>query len=565
MMTMRRESLRPRSFLSVVALVAATPALAQQEVTERVSVKTSGIEGNGDSFGVVLSGDGKRAAFVSGASNLVAGDKNGSSDIFLRDRVAATTVCVSVNTTGKPSNGASFLAGISADGRYVVFDSAGDDLVAGDTNQKTDVFLRDLQSGSTVRLSVDSSGNEVDGWSNGATISPDGTLVAFYSDATTLVAGDNNGVKDVFVRDCVLGTTERISVDSAGVEGNDHSFAAGDSGGFSSDGRYVLFESLATNLVAGDTNGFPDVFVHDRTTGVTERVSVDSAGNEANAQCSASSISRDGRLVAFYSLASNLVANDTNGTYDAFVHDRATGITQRVSVDSAGAEANGISGPPLMTADGRHVCFGSAATNLVSGDVNNMADIFVHDLVTGTTVLWIVDWFQGQGEGGVAAERMSDDGSVVAFSSSLTDLVDNDTNFRIDVFVAEHFDAAWTNYGAGFAGTNGIPSFTSSAAPVLGTSIQLDLANSLANPTVGLLFVGLQRTTLPTNFGGDLLVVPAWTLPISFSYGFDSFGFAVPNDPALAMVAIDLQAVEADSGAAVGVSFTAGLELILGF
>jgi Tol biopolymer transport system component len=562
---MRRESLRSRSFLSVVALAAATPALAQQEVTERVSVKTSGVEGDNNSIGVVLSGDGKRAAFVSGASNLVAGDKNSTNDVFLRDRVAATTVCVSVNTSGKPSNGGSGSPGISVDGRYVVFDSVGDDLVAGDTNKKTDVFLRDLQSGSTVRLSVDSSGNEVDGWSSGATISPDGTLVAFCSDATTLVTGDNNGVKDVFVRDCVLGTTERISVDSAGIEGNDRSFAAGMSGGFSADGRFVLFESFATNLVAGDTNGFIDVFVHDRTTGVTERVSVDSAGNEADAECWNSSISRDGRLVVFQSRASSLVANDTNGTSDAFVHDRATGITQRVSVDSAGAEANGPSDPPLMSADGRYVCFSSFASNLVSGDVNNKTDIFFHDLVTGTTVLWNVDWIQGKGEGGVPAERMSDDGRVVAFSSGLTDLVDNDTNLRFDVFVAEHFDATWTNYGAGFAGTNGVPSFTSSAAPVLGTSIQLDLANSLAYPTVGLLFAGFQRASLGTNRGGDLLVAPAFTVPITFSYGGDLFDFAVPNDPALAMVPIDLQALEADPGAAKGVSFSAGLELVLGY
>jgi Tol biopolymer transport system component len=168
--------------------------------------------------------------------------------------------------------------------------------------------------------------------------------------------------------------TARVSVDSSGNQGNCWSSYPS----ISSDGRYVAFSSLASNLVAGDTNGAYDIFVHDRQTGVTTRVSVDSSGNEGNDISGAPSISSDGRYVAFESYASNLVA-DTDSGLDIFVHDRQTGMTSRVSVNSSGNKGNGASIYPSMSSDGRYVAFESDASNLVACDTNGWPDIFVHD------------------------------------------------------------------------------------------------------------------------------------------------------------------------------------------
>src|SRR5688572_7972318 len=200
-----------------------------------------------------------------------------------------------------------------------------------------------------TRVSVDSSGAEANWDSDSSAISADGKFVAFESYADNLVAGDTNGFADVFVHDRATGITERVSVDSSGVEGNGNSHGPS----ISADGQVVAFYSYAKNLVAGDRSFDFDVFVHDRATGITERVSVDSSGVEGNSSSSSPSISADGQVVAFESYASNLVAGDTNGYWDVFVHDRASGITERVSVESSGAEGDNDSGYPSISADGQ--------------------------------------------------------------------------------------------------------------------------------------------------------------------------------------------------------------------
>src|SRR5438132_985845 len=216
----------------------------------------------------------------------------------------------------------------------------------------------------TVRVSVASDGTEGNDVSLGSALSADGRFVAFDSAATDLVAGDTNGASDVFVHDRQTGTTERVSVASDGAQGNDSSSRG--SPALSADGRFVAFDSDATNLVAGDTNGTTDVFVHDRQTGTTERVSVASGGGtQGNGKSGGffafPALSADGRFVAFQSDATNLVAGDTNGTTDVFVHDRQTGTTERVSVASAGSQGNGSSAGPVLSADGRFVAFHDTA------------------------------------------------------------------------------------------------------------------------------------------------------------------------------------------------------------
>jgi Tol biopolymer transport system component len=285
--------------------------------TSRVSVDSEGRQANGPSFGPVISADGRFVAFESAATNLVPGDTNGFSDIFVRDLTAGTTTRVSVDSAGRQANGKSFRPVISADGRHVAFESVATNLVPGDTNGLSDVFVRDLMTGKTTRVSVDSVGRQANGPSSSAAISADGRFVAFESDATNLVVGDTNGKRDVFVYDLLTRTTSRVSVDLAERQANGPSFNAAISG----DGRFVAFESDASNLVPGDSNLKRDVFVRDLMAGTTTRASVDSAGRQANGSSSGASISGDGRFVVFDSDAFNLVPNDTNGKQDVFVHD----------------------------------------------------------------------------------------------------------------------------------------------------------------------------------------------------------------------------------------------------
>ncbi|MEW6747924.1 MAG: calcium-binding protein [Planctomycetota bacterium] len=304
---------------------------------------------------------------------------------------------------------------ISADGRYVVFLSYATNLVPGDTNRLPDIFVRDRLSGLTTRVNLTQDGKQANDYSGTSCISGDGRFVAFHSYATNLVQGDTNRSIDVFCHDRLTAETTRVSVDSSGVQGNDSSFRPS----ISADGRYVAFKSLATNLVTGDTNDVIDIFVHDRSTGETTRVSVDSAGNEADGRCGgySPSISADGRCVAFSSEATNLVPDDRNGYEDVFVHDRSTGETTRVSVDSAGNEAIGASWYPSISGDGRYVAFMGSATNLVLGDTNYEFDIFVHDRSTGETTR--VSVTSGGQEGDIASfnPAISGDGNLVAFHS----------------------------------------------------------------------------------------------------------------------------------------------------
>jgi Tol biopolymer transport system component len=405
--------------------------------TTRVSVATGGGQANSGSFDPSISADGRYVAFVSAATNLVSGDTNGAWDIFVHDRQTGQTTRVSVATGGGQANLDSLDPSISADGRYVAFVSAATNLVSGDTNNFQDIFVHDRQTGQTTRVSVASDGTQANGHSYAPSISADGRYVAFASLASNLVSGDTNGAWDVFVHDRQTGETTRVSVASDGTQAI--GFFFGSSPSISADGRYVAFDSWATNLVSGDTNDKPDVFVHDRQTGQTTRVSVSSDGTQANNGAIYPSISADGRYVAFESNSTNLVSGDTNSVTDIFVHDRQTGQTTRVSVSSDGTQANGGPGwsgnPSSISADGRYVAFHSYADNLVSGDTNSATDIFVHDRQTGVTTRVSIASDGTQANGFSASPSISADGRYVAFMSGATNLVSGDTNNDWDVFV----------------------------------------------------------------------------------------------------------------------------------
>lgn len=373
----------------------------QTGTTERIAVGTGGTPPDIPiSFNPAISGDGNLVVFWSAATNLATGASASFPNLYIRNRGADTTELVS-GGMGGPADGGygsdnGSGVGIATSGRYVVFDSTASNLVAGDGNGMIDVFVRDLHAATTARASLAHDGAEpdADAMVSFRGISDDGRFVAFYSAASNVVSGDGNGHSDVFVRDrCVANgaavagctpTTERVSVSSQGAEGDGPSRL----GALSADGRLVAFESVATDLVAGDTNAVNDVFVHDRATGITERVSMSTSGAQGDFGTGHSyllDLSADGRLVLFRSDANNLVPGDTNSAMsDLFVHDRLTGITERVNVATDGTEADSGSYLPslgerrgALSADGRIVAFTSGSTNLVAGDLNGTADVFV--------------------------------------------------------------------------------------------------------------------------------------------------------------------------------------------
>jgi Tol biopolymer transport system component len=415
--------------------VAAAPRDGATSVTTRVSVSSGDAQADSRSFVGGVSADGRYVAFTSSASNLVAGDTNGSYDVFVRDRSRGVTQRVSVGRDGVQANhGSPALFGtpvISADGRYVAFLSKASNLVAGDTNNDWDVFVRDRVAHTTRRVSVGPGGAQADGSSEEPAISANGRYVAFASSATNLVTGNAGRRREVFVRDRRAHVTRRVSVGPRGRQANR---GGGDSPAISTNGRYIAFTSDASNLVAGDTNHQVDVFVRDRVAHVTRRVSIGPGGRQTKSDSFTPAISAHGRYVSFTSKASGLVTGDTNGAWDVFVRDQAAQVTERVSVGPGGEQANNYTFEAAISANGRYVAFDSAASNLVAGDTNGRKDVFVYDREAGVTERVSV------GPGGAQANRrsfhpaISGDGQTVAFDSLASNLVTGDTNGTWDVF-----------------------------------------------------------------------------------------------------------------------------------
>jgi archaellum component FlaF (FlaF/FlaG flagellin family) len=398
--------------------------------TTTISVSTGGRQGNQISFDQDISATGRYVAFTSYASNLVAGDTNQSPDVFVRDRRTGTTSRVSVSSTGAQGNGSSDDTAISADGRYVAFRSTASNLVPDPGLDTTHVYVRDRRTGTTSRVSVSSSGVAADSQSLGPDISGDGRYVTFASYGSNLVPGDTNSVADAFVRDRRTGTTTRISVSSTGVEADNVSVGPV----ISADGRHIAFYSNATNLVPGDTNAGTDVFVHDRRTGAISRVSVSSTRAQANGYGSYfPAISANGRYVTFLSVATNLVPGDTNETLDIFVRDRWRNTTSRVSLATTGAETNDSSWDPSISGNGRYVTFTSYATTLVPRDTNELVDLFIRDRWTNTTSRVNVTALGRQANGDTADHTISTDGRYIAFSTGASNLAPGDTNNQVDV------------------------------------------------------------------------------------------------------------------------------------
>ncbi|OQW95337.1 MAG: hypothetical protein BWK79_02825 [Beggiatoa sp. IS2] len=402
------------------------------EIITRVSTNAYNTDANGHSLAPSLSADGRYIAFHSEANNLVANDNNGFSDIFVYDRYTQQTSRVSVNSNGEEANFVSAFPAISADGRYVTFHSDATNLVAQDENRTTDIFLHDRDTGTTTLVSVNNDGQQGNLASSTPAISADGRYIAFYSAATNLVADDTNESLDIFVYDRQTQQTSRVSVDSQGKQSDGASFGAA----ISADGRFVAFTSTAANLVKNDNNDSSDLFVYDRDTGKIECVSINSKGRFGNASSYDPTLSADGRLVAFASKATNLVTGDTNRVDDVFVYDRDTAQITRVSVDSNGQQANALSFAPTLSGDGRYVTFNSNASNLVANDDNDSTDVFIYNRQTGQThrLTLLSQSFQDNSTT-FYPPAISSDGRLVAFESAAWNLVADDTNDSTDIFL----------------------------------------------------------------------------------------------------------------------------------
>ena len=497
--------------LLVSTFIAAGPLHGQSCTTTRVSVSSQGGEAHGSSSVYAsISADGRYVLFSSHAPDLVPGDTNGVRDIFVRDRVRGTTVRVNVSTTGLQANAQAWYPAMSADGRFVSFRSKATNLVRDKVVPGLVIFIHDRELGTTERLQIPHT-QETYGMTDGgqAMLSAEGRYVVFTSPSQALVAGPPPMPPAmVYLHDRWTGSTEIASVNSRGEYAN---MGTQYYPVISADGRSVAFSTRADNLVPGDTNGHFDVFVHDRWAGTTERVSVSSSGQQGNEFCQVTSISPDGRFVGFYSSATNLVPGDTNGFFDCFVHDRATGQTERVSVGPGGVQGDGDSMAPLLNADGRYVAFGSHATNLVPGDTNGVADIFVRDRELGVTerasVAWDGSQANAESENGLA---ISWDGKRVAFGSSAWNLVPGDSGWWADVFVR---DCGWplpASYCTSKANSAGcLPTMDAQGMPSASAGGGFEVsAGDVLNQTAGLLFYSTSGALAMPFQGGWLCVQP---------------------------------------------------------
>jgi len=409
---------------------------------ERVSNSFIGGQPNGNSSGPVPSGDGRCVAFYTDATNMLPsnGDSNGFNDVYVFDRDTQQTTRVSVGLNGQNPNGPSqaqrFRPSIDADCTCVAFSSDATNLVANDTNGKTDVFVRNLAAATTELASIGLGGTPANGASSFTSVPADCQQVAFHSVASNLVDGDTNKVSDVFVYNRATGVTTRVSVGPGGAQANGPSITPS----FSADGRCVAFASAATNLLPSspDTNNTLDIYVECDGV-VTCRASVSSTGAEANDMSFLPALNADGTIVAFKSNASNLVPGDTNQAADVFVHNCTTGETQRASVGDQGQQGNDIAIPPSISGDGRFVAFGSFASNLVLGEeTHGYSQVYVRDLVNQTTVLVSSSNLTGEpGNGSVPdiPPSISGDGDWVAFASLASDLVLGDTQGYLDSYI----------------------------------------------------------------------------------------------------------------------------------
>ena len=419
---------------SAAAASAAQPRHSPAPAGAETVLISQGLRGrlaNADSGTAKISENGNRVAFGSFASNLVRHDTNEITDLFLRTVSTGRTRLVTIGWDGEPVDGVSRVNDINPTGRFVAYDSIASNLAGHDTNTFYDVYVRDMTRQRSERISVPAGGGQGNHHSTRPAISDNGRFVAFDSYANNMIADDTNGGTDVFLRDRLQNTTTRVSVGPGGEQANGESANAV----MSRTGRIICFDSGADNLASDDTNEGSDVYCYDRNTGVAELISQNTEGVAAEIGSVLGGVSGDGRFVVFTTRSPDIVPGDTNDVADIFVRDRVTDTTERVSVRSNGAQANGMTLWPSISDDGTVVAYDSEASNLVPHDTNGKFDVFVHFLDTGQTRRASVSSAGVQGELASMVSNLSGDGRYVVFQTGATTLFPDDTNDHADVVV----------------------------------------------------------------------------------------------------------------------------------
>lgn len=396
--------------------------LSDEPSVIRVSTNSSGEQADGIFKQPDISPDGTRVVFASSA-NLTGTASLGG--IYIKNLATGAVTLVSTSVSGVPGNSDAALPEFSPDGTKVVFRSFASNLVGGDTNNAEDIFIKDLVTGAITRVSTDSSGAQANGSSDQVHFSADGTKVIFSSVASNLVAGDNNATYDIFVKDLTTGVTTRVSTGSSGAQADQNS----DFGVLSPDGTKAAFISYAHNL-GDNSQGYPNIVIKDLASGVVTRIAANFSdqGNQVPNMV----FSDDGTKLIFSSNASGVVSGDTNNAFDVFMSDLTTGTVTRLSTSATGAQSNGDSYGLAVSADGTKVAFYSLATNLVAGDSDTRFDLFVKDVTTGA----ITRIAAGISTDAPFPAAFSADGSKLVFAGQSADLVSGDTNGTSDIFVA---------------------------------------------------------------------------------------------------------------------------------
>ncbi len=623
-------------------------------VTTLISVNLAGTNGgNGDSYAVGISTNGRYVLFVTSASDLVAGDTNNASDVLVRDLVAGTNILVSAATNGLPGNGDSDSAAMTPDGRYVAFVSAASNLVAGDTNGIRDVFVRDLVTGTTTLASAGAQSSQ--GRSAAPLITPDGRYVAFFSSATNLVPGIPQSGGEIYVRDLVekttiwastnawealllfqnatnpvsfghvisadgqfvayevspsswpstgivlrysleMGLTDIVSTNAAILSGqpediqtlamtpdgrflaftanptftpglaaclyvwdalsNSTTLVSGDlSGavpvndtsvwpGITPDGRFVGFQSTATNLVTNSPTGDFHVYIRDLKAGITRLSDVDHNGVGSGVTAiTAPHVTDEGRYVTFEAPDGSLVPSDAVQSFDVFMRDLLAGVTELMSKRDPALSCQSPVGPSTLSslsvsADGSLVAFTSAADDLVLSDTNGYPDVFVRDLALTNTVLVSVDASGTTSGNGLSAEpSISADGRFVAFSSGASNLVAGDTNNASDVFVRDLWSGTTTLVSVN---SNGFSEYGASYSPIITSDGRAVLFHSRAtDPSSGFLVenlfwrdLGLATTYPVTAFKASFASIPVAVTPDGHYVAFSGPGLPSPSQQA---------------------------------
>lgn len=550
---MSRSSLYFR--FATIPLFVATLAFAQG--TTRVSVPSLGGQSTLDSTSSTISRDGRFVAFSSADATLTPNDTNGTTDVFVHDLVTRATTRVSVSTLGVEGNGASSFPHLSADGRFVTFSSTATNFDSVDANGNlSDVFVHDRSSGVTERISAALGGGGGDGLSYAPQISGDGRYVVFHSYASNLVANDAAKSFDVFVRDRATGTTDSASIGVGGASlSNGYPRAS-----ISDDGRFLAYRGPHPSAATGVSVAL----LHDRQLGTSLPLAASPLGGFVYSEWPL--IAPNGSAVAFVTSFNLLPEDQSFNADDIYVHDVATGTLSLASTSFSGGGASGSCYPIGFSEDGRYLTFVGKASNLVHDDTNAASDAFVRDRALGKTIRVSLSDDDSQAAGASGPGGISADGRQVAFVSEAPNLVVGDTNGALDVFVRRLTSPATvSSYGVGLAGTGGVvPTLLASNPPVLDSTFDLFLSNSAGVATLAVLFVGLAPDSATTPYQGTLLVTPF----TSFALGLPAVGATIPvivrEDLTLAGIEFYAQALELDPGAPAGVSFTAGLKLFLG-